>query len=236
MNKYKDINYINNNMFSFDVDFVQRIKVTGIFCLQIYKILTGTLLTVFVPQSCETLLETNTTENRICTLTQNFENNDLYHKKTLYWNITTMVLFLGYYMIELKRENWSIKYLDIDNNKPDNSLKEIIKTEPALDKYMDRLNIYYYNFLLATIFAYTINVALMIKILYTDYHSSSTISCFMSFVLLVLMKLYNSFVVARESIKNDKMMSAYMSEFVSYNVLDPDFVSQKNKLLNSRRP
>ena len=36
--------------------------------------------------------------------------------------------------------------------------------------------------------------------------------------------------------KNDKMMSAYMSEFVSYNVLDSDFVSQKNKLLNSRRP
>ena len=223
-------------MFSFDVDFLQRIKVGGIFCLQIYKILTGTLLTVFVPQSCETLLETNTTENRICTLTQNFENNDLYHKKTLYWNITTMVLFLGYYMIELKRENWSIKYLDIDNNKPDNSLKEIIKTEPGLDKYMDRLNIYYYNFLLATIFAYAVNVGLMVKILYTDYHSSSTISCFMSFVLLVLMKLYNSFIVARESVKNDKMMSAYMSEFVSYNVLDSDFVARKNKLLNSRRP
>ena len=222
-------------MFSFDVDFVQRIKVGGIFCLQIYKILTGTLLTVFVPQSCETLLETNTTENRVCTLTQNFENNDLYHKKTLYWNITTMVLFLGYYMIELKRENWSIKYLDIDNNKPDNSLKEIIKNEPSLDKYMDRINIYYYNFLLATIFAYTINVGLMIKILYSDYHGSSTISCFMSFVLLVMMKLYNSFVVAKESVKNDKMMSAYMSEFVSYNVLDSDFVAQ-NKLLNSGRP
>jgi hypothetical protein len=146
-----------------------------------------------------------------------------------------MVLFLGYYMIELKRENWSIKYLDIDNNKPDNSLKEIIKTEPGLDKYMDRLNIYYYNFLLATIFAYAVNVGLMVKILYTDYHSSSTVSCFMSFVLLVLMKLYNSFIVARESVKNDKMMSAYMSEFVSYNVLDSDFVAQK-KLLNSRRP
>jgi len=63
----------------------------------------------------------------------------------------------------------------------------------------------------------------MIKILYSDYHSSSTISCFISFVLLVLMKLYNSFIVARQSIKNDKMMSAYMSEFVSYNVLDKDY-------------
>ena len=46
----------------------------------------------------------------------------------------------------------------------------------------------------------------------------------MSFSLLVLMKLYNSFVVARESVKNDKMMSSYMSEFVSFNVLDADYL------------
>ena len=78
---------------------------TGIFCLQIYKILTGTLLTIFVPQSCETFsIETNKTENNVCTLTQNYENNDLYHKKTLYWNIMTMMLFLGYYIIELKKK------------------------------------------------------------------------------------------------------------------------------------
>ena len=36
------------------------------------------------------------------------------------------------------------------------------------------------------------------------------------------MKLYNSLEVARQSVKNDKMMSAYMSEFVSFNVLDKD--------------
>ena len=43
------------------------------------------------------------------------------------------------------------------------------------------------------------------------------------------MKLYNSYVVAKESIKNDKMMSAYMSEFVSFNVLDKDYM-EKHKL------
>ena len=90
------------------------------------------------------------------------------------------------------------------------------------------VNIYYYNFLLATIFAYAVNVALMVKILYTDYHSSSTVSCFISFVLLVLMKLYNSYDVAYQSVKNDKMMSAYMSEFVSFNVLDQDYLEQKH--------
>ena len=220
----------------FDVDFIQRVKVTGIFFLQIYKIITGTLLTIFVPQSCETfLLETNTTENRVCTLTQNYENNDLYHQKTMYWNIITMFLFLGYYVIELKRENWAIEYLDIDNNKPDNSLKEIIKKEPQLDKKMDTLNLYYSHLLRTTMFFYSINVILMIRILYLDYHGSSTISCFLSFVLLVLMKLYNSFIVARESVKNDKMMSAYMSEFVSFNVIYKDYNNQKKQLNNKNK-
>ena len=69
-----------------------------------------------------------------------------------------------------------------------------------------------------------INIGLVLKILNTDYHSQSTISCFISFTLLILMKLYNSFSVAYQSVKNDKMMSAYMSEFVSYNVLDSDYI------------
>ena len=41
------------------------------------------------------------------------------------------------------------------------------------------------------------------------------------------MKLYNSLEVAKQSVKNDKMMSAYMSEFVSFNVLDADYVANK---------
>tara|TARA_B100000575_G_C23034746_1_gene595661 strand:+ start:81 stop:341 length:261 start_codon:yes stop_codon:yes gene_type:complete len=41
------------------------------------------------------------------------------------------------------------------------------------------------------------------------------------------MKLYNSLTVAHQSVKNDKMMSAYMCEFVSFNVLDTDYVQKK---------
>jgi len=41
------------------------------------------------------------------------------------------------------------------------------------------------------------------------------------------MKLYNSLNVGYQSVKNDKMTSAYMSEFVSYNVLDIDYVMDK---------
>ena len=92
---------------------------------------------------------------------------------------------------------------------------------------MDALNLYYYKTLVFNCFVYLINIGLTGKIIKDDYHSMSTISCFISFVLLVLMKLYNSLIVAYQSIKNDKMMSAYMCEFVSFNVLDEDYVQEK---------
>ena len=199
-------------------DLKQRVKVAGIFLLQIYKVTTGTLLSLFVPQSCD---------NKICTVQENFENNETYHKITVYWNFFAMFTFFTYYLVELRREEWAIKYLDVDNNKSDNSLKEIIRKEPALDKKMDRLNKVYYYSLLVNCFTYGINILLSIKVVKDGYHSSSTMSCFVSFVLLVLMKLYNSLEVAHQSVKNDKMMSAYMSEFVSFNVLDPDYIKDK---------
>ena len=205
-----------------DVDLVQRIKVTGLFFLQFYKVVTGTLLTLFIPQNCD---------GNICSLTENYENEEPYHKWTLYWNILSMMCFLTTYAFELKRENWAIKYLDIDNNLPDNSLKEIIRKDPPLDKKMDKLNIYYYNLLRFNCGVYFVNICLTVKMIKDSYHSSSTLSCFVSFVLLVLMKLYNSVVVARESVHNDKMMSAYMSEFVSFNVLDKDYVEEKQNML-----
>ena len=46
------------------------------------------------------------------------------------------------------------------------------------------------------------------------------------------MKLYNSITVGYYSVKYDKMMSAYMSEFVSFNVLDEDYVKSKELLLD----
>ena len=208
-----------------DQDIIQRVKVAGIFLLQIYKVTTGTMLSLFIPQSCG-----SEESSRVCSLQENYENADGYHKTVFFWNAFSFLTFFTYYMIELKREEWSIKYLDIDNNKPDNSLKEIIVKEPKLDKAMDRLNLWYYRSLVFNCGVYGINLALSAKLVKDGYHSSSTLSCFFSFSLLVLMKLYNSLEVARQSVKNDKMMSAYMSEFVSFNVLDADYMAKK--LLN----
>jgi len=220
-----------------DQDFGQRIKVMGIFSLQFYKVLMGTMLSLFVPQACYEEIGDGSevrSNPQICTLTQNYENSDIYHQITLSWNTLSFVCFVFCYVLELRRENWAIKFLDIDNDKPDNSLKQIIVLEPKLDKQMDKLNKIYFYGLSITAIIYFINVCLMINILLQDYHSMSTISCFISFVLLVQMKLYNSLSIAYQSVKSDKMMSAFMSEFVSYNVLDSDYIVEHS--LKSVRP
>ena len=220
-----------------DQDFGQRIKVMGIFTLQFYKVLMGTMLSLFVPQACYEEIGDGSevrSNPQICTLTQNYENSDIYHQITLSWNTLSFVCFVFCYVLELRRENWAIKFLDIDNDKPDNSLKQIIVLEPKLDKQMDKLNKIYFYGLSITAIIYFINVCLMINILLQDYHSMSTISCFISFVLLVQMKLYNSLSIAYQSVKSDKMMSAFMSEFVSYNVLDSDYIVEHS--LKSVRP
>ena len=214
-------------MFNIDPDIIQRVKVAGLFVLELYRVTTGTMLSLFIPQSCGN--EINGDDNHVCTLQENFNNADGYHKTVLYWNMFSLFTFFSYYAVELRREEWAIKYLDIDNDKPDNSLKEIIVKEPVLDKKMDKLNLIYYRSLLFNCGVYTINLGLTGKLIKDGYHSSSTLSCFTSFSLLVLMKLYSSLEVARQSVKDDKMTSAFMKEFVSYNVLDSDYLENKEK-------
>ena len=55
-----------------DQDIVQRIKVAGIFGLQFYKVLTGTMLTLFIPQACYVEELTNGTE--VITIKGNFKS------------------------------------------------------------------------------------------------------------------------------------------------------------------
>ena len=103
-----------------------------------------------------------------------------------------MFTFFTYYLVELRREEWAIKYLDIDNDKPDNSLKEIIRADPPLDRKMDKLNLLYYRTLLFNCGTYAINLGLSAKLVKDGYHSSTTLSCFASFSLLVFCLLYTS--------------------------------------------
>ena len=98
------------------------------------------MLSLFIPQNCD---------GQICSFQQNLENKER-SSNIIRMNTMTMI-FVALYIYELK-ENWSIKYLDIDNDKPDNALKQVIVKHEKLDKHMDSLNLVYYNIVKATLF------------------------------------------------------------------------------------
>jgi len=204
----------------FSVDTKERIKISGLFIFQSYKVIMGSMLSLFVPQLC--------TGEEVCTISDNLlhHDNDLFHQVTLGFNFLSVLLFIGVYIIELKRENWCVKYLDIDHNIPDNNLEFIIKDKPDLLLPLSKHNKLYFKSIFITSFIYSINLVLSSILIYDNYAGIPSVTSYMSYVVLILLKIYNSLFISYDSMKNNKALSAYIIEFTSYNKIDVDHVDK----------
>ena len=78
-----------------DQDFNQKMNVASTLVLEIYRVLMGAFLVVFVPQKCE---------DTICSMNQNINRNDTMSQIAISSNAMTMLIFLFLYFIEVKRE------------------------------------------------------------------------------------------------------------------------------------
>ena len=202
----------------FSVDTKERLKVGALFIFQSYKVIMGSMLSLFVPQLCE--------NEEVCTISDNLlhHDNDVFHQVTLGFNFLSVLLFIGVYVIELKRENWCVKYLDIDHNIPDNNLESIIKDKPDLLLPLSKHNTLYFKSIFITSIIYSINLVLSSILIYDNYAGIPSVTSYMSYVVLILLKIYNSLFISYDSMKNNKALSAYIIEFTSYHKIDVDHV------------
>lgn len=208
------------------VDSKQRITTLLLMCLEFYKVIMGTFLIVFVPQNCN---------GTICTATENFfKEGDLYFGGNV-CNFATFGAIGTLYFIELRRENWCIQYLDIDDEKSTNNLDMEIEAYPKYKKEMNRLNNNYVNATYFAVFMMCINFIVSGFTVYQTNTGTNSITSFISFFLLVSMKLYNAWSVGRLSIKDERANSAYMKEPKTYNTIDSDYriVSDDSNSLTS---
>jgi hypothetical protein len=217
----------------------ERIKTAGLLLLQSYKVIMGTMISVFVPQKC-----IMGEEETICTLYDNISNDDYTHRCTLVFNCFTTLSFLLLYCVEMNRETWLIKNLDIDHNKADNNLENIIYKKTELKQlinsntnndnpnHLEILNIssklikynkYYYYCSLYTFGVFIINNLASINIIKDNNHGSTTLNAYISFLMLILVKLYNAISVSYRCKRDTKALSAYMIEFSSFNTLDSKY-------------
>jgi len=196
-----------------DVDSKQRITTAFYMLLEFYKIIMGTFLVVFVPQQCG---------DQLCTATENFMATESLRVGANACNFVTFASIGTLYFIELKRENWCIKYLDIDEEKSNTNLDDEIEMYPAFKTQMNKLNNQYIKTVYVALFLMIVNFVVSGSIVYQNYAGSNTLTTFISFFMLVSMKLYSAYNVGTISVKDERANSAYMKMPKTYNTIDED--------------
>ena len=135
-------------------------------------------------------------------------------------NAAAFTSICALYAIELARENFCIKHLDINPDLPDTHLATI--APESLKTKLVAWNDLYWRAASVGMVLTTSNVAVSSVYLGNNYESSNTITTLLSFSILVFMKLLRSYSMAKKSKHSVRAFSAYMTEFTSFNALDPD--------------
>ena len=216
-------------------DIKERMKIGALWLFQSYKVIMGSLLILFVPQKCEELIDNSGSNNLdeyqdvICSVSDNLnKKDDLFHDVTLGFNFICVGLFLITYVVELRRENWCVKYLDINHDYPDNHLDDIIDQKPELKMELRKKNSRYFKITSITSSVYMINLLLSSIIIYDNYVGIQAVTSYTSYVALILLKIYNSLFISYTSLKQEKALSGYITEFSSFNVFDADLEEENN--------
>ena len=202
-----------------DADNKQRIKATLAFGLEFYKVLMGTFLTAFVPRVCD--------EN-VCTVSENIYDDEVLHRIAISFNAFSFITFLAFYYSEIKREEWCIKYLDIDPDKANENLDEEIEKYPELKQAMIKLNTNYAKSTKLCGAVQVVNIGLSLADISSHWAGGATLTPLLSYVLLIYMKLFEAYSVSSIAVKDERAFSAYLTGPKTYNTIDKDH-KQKSK-------
>jgi len=205
-----------------DQDFNQKLNVGITLILEIYRVLMGAFLVVFVPQKCE---------ETICSTSQNINRNDSLSQAAISFNIITSLSFLALYFIEVKRENKMINYLEVnkftatDNESVGIGLEKlaIVKKQSIWD-----YDGYYQKAGYVSTIAFTLNAVLSFIVVYTNYLDSKTFTVFLTNLLLMGLKVADVF--STVNTPKNIFYSAYLKNKVQYNDVDPDKIQQRDDI------
>lgn len=206
-----------------DVDGQTRVRVTAMFALEFYKIMMGTLLTIFVPHRCRPSVS-----QEVCTIGEVLgeirDSDEGWRRSAAALNVATAVAVLVLYGFELHRENWMIEYLDVEPSKPNDNLDREIEAYPEFKAAMHRLNRLYLRASNAVTALVVGNFAISgIYLFFGSYFAGvQTLTALASYLILVLMKLVTTEINAKASVRKDRAYSAYVLVHKTYNTIDAD--------------
>lgn len=196
------------------VDTKERVSALGGFFVECFKIFMACLLSVFVPQECD---------GRMCSIQENFDDLNAFNIIVLFVNFATLGVFFALYVIELDREYWLIKHLDIDRTNGERSVAEIT-TDSVIVNDLSSHNKRYYQTSLAVVGTFALNFVLStILLLGVYYYDYRTVTTLLSNTLLLVGKVKTCLRLSTISYKEKKGMSYYTVDHLCYNARDEDY-------------
>jgi uncharacterized protein YggT (Ycf19 family) len=202
------------NKLANDQDTMQRMNVSIQVLLEMYRVITSSLLILFVPQICD---------DHICTTTENLVWETSTYNTALCFNFISMAFLVNMYYLELVRENRLIKYLSI-NPELANDNEEVSKQLQLLpvnkQNKIFSINKYYRLSAYVALGIYVLNVMLSASAVNRYYAGSQTTSTFVTYVLFIATK----FGSVKTIVSTDKNIfySAYLIGKVQFNDVDED--------------
>ena len=197
-----------------DQDTLQRLSVGVQLLLELYRVITSSLLILFVPQICD---------DHICTTTENLVWETNTYNTALCFNFISMAFLINMYYLELVRENRLIKYLAVNPelaNDNDGVGKQLELLSVNKQNKIFTINKYYRLSSYGAAAIYVLNVLLSAAAVNQYYAGSQTISTFVTYVLFIATKFAS--VHALVSTDKNIFYSAYLIGKVQYNGVDDD--------------
>ena len=199
-----------------DQDCKQLMNVIFTLILELYRVLMGAFLVVFVPQKCN---------DNICSMTENINRSDIISRLAISANLLTFLIFITLYVIEVRRENKLIKYLEVnrftpvDNESVGEALTKLDDKRKTTILNYDR---YYRNGGYLSTFGFILNTVLSLICIFNNYLGSKTLTVLLTNVLFMGMKVSDVFSIVNT--KKNVFYSAYLTNKVQFNDVDPDKV------------
>ena len=195
-------------------DFQQKLNAGLSIFAELYKVMVSSLLILFIPQKCG---------DHVCSYEENLATENHTYTSGIIVNFITLFTFVILYVIEIKRENRLITYLEVNLEKPfDNASVGKAMDHLPLDRkeailYLDRI---YQQIGQVTILMFLLNTVLSGIIIYQYYLDTQTTTTYITNILFITTKMYDVFV--NVSTDQNIFYSAYLKTKVQYNDVDPN--------------
>ena len=199
-------------MFGVSQNTKERFEHLATMCVQSFRVLMASMLTVFVHQSCGD-------DEPICERWHIFDNGHLF---SVVINFISLFNFIVLYISETYRQNFLIEKFDIDKTVPDDNLKNALQFQPSLKKQLQEINRRHMIIVICNVIIYIINVGVSSWVIIKYYYGGTkTLTGIFTNVLLVSSKLGEDLYIMYECKTTDMIgLSTSIMEPVSYNIIE----------------